>query len=188
MHGEVAYAGRGVQCKAGGTAIRRHNVCLMLASLPYADLVGAQDPLSLLASTPTRIAALVRGWDARRWAGTYAPGKWTAAQLVLHLAHDEIGWCNRLRLALTVEGYVVQPYDGAQWVAQETPTDPETALAAYLALRRLNLTLYRRIPPDQRARPLPHPELGQISIDWILQTLAGHDLHHLRQLQAIAAL
>ncbi len=160
----------------------------MLASLPYADLVGAQDPLSLLASTPTRIAALVRDWDARRWAETYAPGKWTAAQLILHLAHDEIGWCNRVRLALTVEGYVVQPYDGAQWVAQETPTDPETVLAAYLALRRLNLTLYRRIPSDQRARPLPHPELGQISIDWILQTLAGHDLHHLRHLQAIAAL
>src|SRR5438046_2532553 len=107
----------------------------MLASLPYADLVGAQDPLSLLASTPTRIAALVRGWDARRWAGTYAPGKWTAAQLILHLAHDEIGWCNRVRLALTVEGYVVQPYDGARWVAQETPTDPDTSLAAPRAAR-----------------------------------------------------
>ncbi len=25
------------------------------------------------------------------------------------------------------------------------------------------------------------------STDWILQTLAGHDLHHLRHLQAIAA-
>jgi len=133
----------------------------MLASLPYTDLVGAQDPLALLASTPTRIAALVRGWDARRWAETYAPGKWTAAQLILHLAHDEIGWCNRVRLALTVEGYVVQPYDGAQWVAQETPTDPETVLAAYLALRRLNLTLYRRIPSDQRARPLPTPNWGR---------------------------
>jgi len=157
----------------------------MLASLPYAHLVGSQDPLVLLASTPHRIAELVRGWDARRWAGTYAPGKWTAAQVVLHLAHDEIGWCNRVRLALTVDGYVVQPYDGAQWVARETATDPETALAAYLALRRLNLLLYKRIPSDWRARPFPHPELGEISIDWILQTVAGHDLHHLRQLEGI---
>ncbi len=160
----------------------------MRASLPYGDLVGSEDPLSLLAATPNRIAALVRGWDASRWARTYAPGKWTAAQLVLHLAHDEVGWCNRVRLALTVDGYVVQAYDGAQWVARESPTDPETALAAYLALRRLNLMLYGRIPQDQRARPFPHPELGEISIDWILRTLAGHDLHHLRQLQAIAAL
>jgi hypothetical protein len=148
--------------------------------------VGSRDPLSLLASTPKRIAELVAGWDARRWSETYAPGKWTAAQLVLHLAHDEIGFCNRIRLALSVDGYVVQPYDGAAWVALETPTDPETALSAYLALRRLNLMLYRRIPADRRARPIPHPELGEISIDWILQTLAGHDLHHLRHLQAIA--
>src|SRR5436190_24373653 len=125
----------------------------MLASLPYADLVGAQDPLSLLASTPTRIAALVRGWDARRWAGTYAPGKWTAAQLVLHLAHDEIGWSNRIRLALTMPDYVVQPYDGARWVDLESPTAWDTALAAYVSLRRVNLIWYRRVPPADRARP-----------------------------------
>jgi len=76
----------------------------MLAPLPYADLVGSEDPLSLLASTPDRIAEQVRGWDAGRWSATYAPGQWTAAQLILHLAHDEIGWCHRVRLALTVDG------------------------------------------------------------------------------------
>jgi len=160
----------------------------MLASLPYADLVASRDPLTLLASTPTRIAELVRDWNPSRWSETYAPDKWTAAQVMLHLAHDEIGWCNRVRLSLTIDGYVVQPYDGAQWVAVETPTEPETALAAYLALRRLNLTLYKRIPADRRARPFAHPEVGEISIEWILQTLAGHDLHHLRHLQVIAAI
>lgn len=159
----------------------------MLAALPYADLVGSQDPLALLASTPARIAELVRSWDARRWSETYAPGKWTGAQLVLHLAHDEIGWCNRIRLALTVDRYVVQAYDADRWVARETPADPETALAAYLTLRRLNLLLYERIPTDERSRPFPHPDVGRISIDWILQTLAGHDLHHLRHLEMIAA-
>jgi len=159
----------------------------MIAPPPYAELVGTDDPLSLLASTPDRIAALVSGWDAERWSRTYAPGKWTAAQLVLHLAQDELGWSNRIRLALSVDGYVVQPYDGAAWVALESPTDPETALAAFQSLRRLNLTLYRRIPPELRGRPLPHPELGEISIDWIVQTLAGHDLHHLRHLETIAA-
>ena len=157
------------------------------APLPYADLVGAQDPLSLLASTPQRIADLVRAWDARRWAASYAPGKWTGAQLLLHLAQDEIGWCNRIRLALSVEGYVVQPYDGDRWVALESPGDPQASLAVFLALRRLNVMLYGRIPADQLTRAIPHPEAGTISIDWILRTLAGHDLHHLRHLEAIAA-
>ena len=160
----------------------------MLATLPYSHLVGSDDPLLLLATTPDRIAKLIRTWDVARWSMSYAPGKWSAAQIMLHLAHDEIGWCNRVRLALTVDGYVVQPYDGADWVALEIPTDPEAALDAYLALRRLNLILYRRIPADRRARPFPHQEFGELSIDWIFQTLAGHDLHHLGHLQAIASL
>ena len=120
----------------------------MLAPLLYADFVGSQDPLLLLALTPHRITALVRGWDAVRWSKAYTLGKWTASQIVLHLAHDEIGWGNRVRLALTVDGYVVQPYDGARWIALESPTDAEAALASYAALRHLNLLLYRRIPPE----------------------------------------
>ena len=159
----------------------------MVAPLPYADLVGAEDPLVMLASTPERVATLVRGWDEERWSMTYAPGKWSGAQIVLHLAQDEIGWCNRIRLALSVDGYVVQPYDGARWVDLESPTEGVTALECYLALRRFNLILYRRIPAEVKARPFPHAEYGELSIDWILQTLAGHDLHHLRHLQAIAA-
>jgi hypothetical protein len=160
----------------------------MVSPLPYSELVGAEDPLSLMASTPNRIAELVRDWDAARWSRTYAPGKWTATELVLHLAQDEIGFGNRVRFALTQDGYVIQAYEGADWVAQEAPTDPKVALAAFLALRRLNLILYRSIPAERRSRSIAHPEFGEISIDWILHTLAGHDLHHLRHLQAIAAL
>jgi hypothetical protein len=141
-----------------------------------------------MASTPNRIAGLVRDWDTARWSATYAPGKWTAAEIVLHLAQDEIGFGNRVRFALTQDNYVIQPYEGGDWVAVEFPTDPRVALAAFLALRRLNLILYKGIPAERRARPIAHPEFGEISIDWVLHTLAGHDLHHLQHLQAIAAM
>jgi hypothetical protein len=57
-------------------------------------------------------------------------GKWTAAQLVLHLAHDEIGWGNRVRLALTQNGYLAQPYDGAARVGIEGASPPGLALRA----------------------------------------------------------
>lgn len=155
--------------------------------IPYADHVGDADPLALLASTPARIAAQVSSFDEARWSRSYAPGKWTAAQLVLHLAQDEIGFGSRVRLALTVPGYVVEPYEGADWVALETAADPRVALEAFLALRALNLLLYRRLTAEERARPVAHPELGAISIEWVVRTLAGHDLHHLRHLEAIAA-
>jgi len=156
------------------------------AAVPYSDLVGARDPLAILGETPARIEELVQGWDSRRWAISYAPGKWSAAQLVLHLTHDEIGWGNRVRLALSVEGYVAQPYDGAAWVALETPSSPAVALEAFSALRRLDVMLYRRLTREQRERPFRHPEFGEISIEWIIRVLAGHDLHHLQHLKAIA--
>ena len=156
----------------------------MLPANPYKDYIGKQDALELLSSTPNRIADLVRSWNPARWRESYAPGKWTGAQVMLHLVHDEIGWCNRIRLSMSVPNYMVQPYDGALWVDFE-PADPESALAVFLSLRRLNLMLYKNIPQDVRSRRFPHPELGEISIDWILNMLAGHDLLHLRHLESI---
>ncbi len=158
----------------------------MKPSVPYSDRLGARDPLAVLAETPARIEEMVRGWDGPRWSLGYAPGKWNAAQLVLHLAHDEIGWGNRVRLAVTEDGYVAQPYDGGAWVALETPLPPDVALGAFSALRRLNVALYRRLTPGQKARVIRHPEFGEISVDWVIRVLAGHDLHHLEHLQAIA--
>jgi DinB family protein len=155
--------------------------------VPYSDLLGARDPLAILAKTPERIEEMVRGWDGQRWGLSYAPGKWNAAQLMLHLAHDEIGWGNRVRLALTQDRYVAQPYDGGGWVEMESPSPPDVALGAFAALRRLNVALYRHLAPEQRARAIRHPEFGEISVQWIIRILAGHDLHHLPQLSAIAA-
>ena len=156
-------------------------------SVPYSDLLGAREPLAVLAETPGTIEAMVRGWDAPRWATAYGPGKWNAAQLVLHLAHDEIGWGHRVRLAVTEDEYAARPYDGEAWVALETPCPPDVALAAFLALRRLNLALYRRLTREQNERLIRHPEFGEISVRWVVRLLAGHDLHHLDHLKAIAA-
>jgi uncharacterized damage-inducible protein DinB len=151
----------------------------------YEDLVGSEDPLELLATTPDRIARLVRPWRPARWKASYAPGKWSGAQILLHLAQDEVGWSMRVRLALNDPRYVVEPYDAAAWVERETPVDGLAALEAYLALRKLNMQLYRGAGEEERLRAFRHPEFGEMSVDWILRTLAGHDLHHLKQLEAV---
>jgi hypothetical protein len=154
--------------------------------VPYSELVGNADPLSLLSSTPKQIAGLVEHWQPTQWLLSYCRGKWSAAQIILHLAHDEIAWSDRVRLTLSLPSYVVVPYDGAEWVSLETPTDSDLALNAFLALRRLNLILYQRIDSQRLAKLLYHPVLGEISIAWIIRRVAGHDLHHLKQLQIIA--
>jgi hypothetical protein len=38
----------------------------------------------------------------------------------------------------------------------------------------------------ERQRPFTHPEYGQLTPDWVAAQLAGHDIHHLKQLQQIS--
>ena len=49
----------------------------------------------------------------------------------------------------------------------------------------MNLALFESLPPSDRAVSLPHPEYGALTIDWIVHRMAGHQIHHLKQLATI---
>ncbi len=152
---------------------------------PYADDLGSRNPLDALADTPLQIRALVETWPADRWERTYAPGKWSARRVVVHLAQTELALTTRVRFAASQDGYVAQPFNQDAWLALDDHADGPTALEAYLALRRLNVAMFTGMTPDQRQRTFTHPEYGQLTCDWVAAQLAGHDIHHLKQLQAI---
>jgi hypothetical protein len=61
----------------------------------------------------------------------------------------------------------------------------DAALGAYLAIRRMNLALCRTLTPEQRARLVTHPEYGRIDVEWMMTTSAGHERHHLPQLEQV---
>jgi hypothetical protein len=152
----------------------------------YSKYIGGQDPVRFLEETSVQIDRLVRSWPRQRDEQSYAPGKWTARQLLVHLANIEMVFSIRLRFALTSDGYVVQSFEQDDWMRVEPPMPALTALDAYLGMRRMNLQLCRALTPDQRKRTLTHPEFGVIDIDWLLAWCAGHERHHLPQLEAIA--
>jgi hypothetical protein len=159
-----------------------------MAENPYAKYVEGVDVLGSLEETPRRLQALVATWPRHGFERSYAPGKWTARQILAHLAQAEMVFSNRLRFGLTVPDYVVQPFDQDEWMAVDEGVDAENALAAYLALRRLNVGVCRRLTPEQRTRPCTHPERGTIDVDWIMGMFAGHERHHLAQLEIIAGM
>lgn len=78
---------------------------------PYGSHLGDRDPLQALAETPERIRQLVGGWNADRLERSYAPGKWSARRLLVHLAQAELALGTRVRFALGQEGYAAQPFD-----------------------------------------------------------------------------
>ena len=152
---------------------------------PYADALGSRNPLEALADTPLRIEALVLGWPADRWERSYAPGKWSARQVIVHLAQIELALTTRVRFAASQDGYVAQPLDQDAWMPLDDHADGPTALNAYMALRRLNVAMFKGMTPDQRQRTFTHPEYGQLTPEWVAAQLAGHDIHHLKQLEMV---
>ena len=152
---------------------------------PYADALGSRDPLEALEKTPDEIRRLVESWPVDRFERSYAPGKWSARQLLVHLAQTELALPNRVRYALSQTGYVAQPFSQDDWLPLDDGLDARTALNAYLSQRKMNLAMFRRLTPDQRERGFTHPEYGTLSVWWVVNQMAGHDIHHLAHFKMI---
>jgi hypothetical protein len=152
---------------------------------PYAEDLGDRDPYQALGETPHRIQALVDGWTDEQFERSYAPGKWSARKILVHLAQTELALPTRARFALAQSGYQAQAFNQDDWMAVDEATDARTALNAYLALRAFNLAMWRRLSPEQRRRSFHHPEYGDLEVNWIAAQMAGHDIHHLKQFEQI---
>ena len=153
---------------------------------PYEADLGDRDPIAAMSDTPGRIRAVVSNMSTADLERSYAPGKWTARQLLVHLAQTELALPVRIRMAASQEGYVAQPFEQDRWLEAESGLDGATALAAYLAVRQMNLQFFAGLPAAVRAGAFRHPEYGDITIDWVMRQIAGHELHHLQHFEAIA--
>jgi hypothetical protein len=153
---------------------------------PYADDLGARAPLEALSDTPGRIRQLVEGWATDRFERSYAPGKWSARKILVHLAQTELALTTRARFALTQPSYAAQAFSQDDWLTLDEHAEARTALDAYTTLRRLNLSMWRSLTPSQVDRTFSHPEYGELTVGWIMAQMAGHDIHHLKQLERIA--
>jgi hypothetical protein len=154
---------------------------------PYAADLGDREPLDALEFVPRDIQELLARGGPAVYARSLGPGKWTIAQLMLHLVHTELAFGTRFRLALTTPSYVVQTFDQDAWMAREPEMDGADALGLWLVLRQANLALFRSFSAEERMLRFQHPELGDLTIWGYVETLAGHDLHHLKQLQGLLA-
>jgi hypothetical protein len=158
----------------------------MPPTTPYSRQLGDREPIASMRDTSQRIRAIAAGWSPEQFERTYAPGKWTARQILTHLAETEMALGCRVRMALGTPGYVAQPFDQDTWIAKEAHTSGPDAVAAYFALRQMNLSLFSSLSSADRQTPFTHPEYGALTVDWVIHQMAGHDLNHLPQLEQIA--
>jgi len=153
---------------------------------PYAPFLGDQDPRAVLSATPSRLKNLAQRIGAGRITEPPAPGKWSPRDILCHLADCEIAFAFRLRQTLAEDRHVIQPFDQEKWSAGYSGVDANEALATFSLLRRWNLLLIESALPGQANKPVIHPERGAMTFSTIVETMAGHDLNHLGQLERLA--
>ena len=153
---------------------------------PYASFLGSNNALETIGKTPQRIAALMAAIGEKRVGEAPAPGKWSPREIVAHLADCELVFAFRLRQTLAEDTPTIQPFDQDKWAATYSAYGAAAATEAFSVLRHWNLALIRSLPPNAFQRKMTHPERGEMTFQTVVETMGGHDINHLGQLERIA--
>ena len=156
----------------------------MTPQTPYSADLGTRDPIEAIRETLGRFGEF-SSWSDADFERAYAPGKWSAREVLVHLAQMELAFGTRARLALTTPDYAAQSFDQDRWMAREPMLGGRDALAALIGAGTMNAALFASLSAADRQTTFTHPEYGAISIDWLIHQAAGHQIHHLRQLESI---
>ena len=154
---------------------------------PYEKFLGDADPVPVLFTTAGRLQMLVAPLSDEQIQASPAPGKWSIREIVAHLADCELVFAFRLRQTLALDHPVIQPFDQEAWAERYAAYDFASALGTFNATRNWNLKLLTTVSEAEQRRPTTHPERGTMTFWTIVETMAGHDINHLEQIELISA-
>src|ERR1700733_2182098 len=148
------------------------------------NLLAGRDPIEVLGETASTLADIVAGNPAGTLGGRAIQGKWTANEIIGHLADCEWVYGYRLRLILCENQPVILGFRQDAWVTslRHNERDPSEMVEIFRTLRVLNLSVWRAMSPEELQRSGQHNERGAESLAAMVRLLAGHDLSHLHQI------
>lgn len=117
-----------------------------------------------------------------------APGKWTAREIVHHLADSEMTSAIRLRLLIAEDRPRIAGYDQDEFARRLHYDRPIAAsLDALRAARQTTADILDRLRPDDWAREGTHSEMGSYGVERWLEVYAVHAHNHAAQIRAARA-
>lgn len=115
------------------------------------------------------------------------PGKWSAAEIVHHLADSETTAAIRLRKLLTEDRAVIQGYDQELFATRlrynERPIAP--ALDAFRAARETTLQILQSMGEEDWTRAGRHTESGPYTSETWLRIYSAHAHDHAAQIRRL---
>jgi hypothetical protein len=136
-----------------------------------------------------RVARALEGFPPERLNARPFAGKWTAAEIVHHLADSEMQSAIRLRKLLAEAHPVIQGYDQEVWAAklhyQVRPIEP--SLAAFKAARESTAQLFEHMSDADWRHLGWHSEAGSYHSETWLEIYAAHAHGHAEQIERLKA-
>ena len=137
---------------------------------------------------PQIIHAAVDGLNDQQLDTPYRDGGWTVRQVVHHVADSHANAYLRFRWLVTEDHPTIKTYDQDVWAAL-----PDSRLPVESSLRMLD-GLHERwagfldsLPVDTWSRTGMHPELGEVTMDDLLELYSWHGAHHAGQITDLRA-
>jgi hypothetical protein len=113
-----------------------------------------------------------------------APGKWTAREIVHHLADSEMTSAIRLRRLIAEDNPVIVGYDQEEFARRLKYDRPiASSLAAFKAARETTGDILDRLTEAEWTRTGTHTESGAFSVYKWLDYYAGHAHGHAEQIR-----
>ena len=112
-----------------------------------------------------------------------APGKWTAREIVHHLADSEMTSAVRIRMLLATDKAAIVGYDQDEFARKLHYNRPiEAALGAFKAARETTAELLDRFTEADWQREGTHTEHGRYGMDTWLGIYGAHAHDHAAQI------
>jgi len=151
--------------------------------------VEGRDAIKVQRATEPKLRKLTQGLTSKELKWNPAPGKWSIAEIVAHLADTELVGGYRIRAILGAPGSQIIGFDQDHWVTalHYEKRNLRISFEQYRALREANLALLKTLTPEQWKHHGMHNERGAETVETIARMFAGHDLNHFRQIERIVA-
>lgn len=136
-----------------------------------------------------QVVLALEGFPATQLTARPFAGKWTAAEIVHHLADSEMNSALRLRKLLAEPHPVIQGYDQEVWATQlhyqSRPIAP--SLAAFRYARESTAQLFEHMSEADWRKLGWHSEAGSYHTERWLELYAAHAHRHAEQIARLKA-
>jgi hypothetical protein len=137
------------------------------------------EAIETIAALPLKMRAAVSGLSESQLDTRYRPGGWTVRQVVHHVPDSHVNAYIRLKLAITESNPTIKPYDQDSWAQLPDQRMPiEVSLSMLDAVHARWTTVLRALAAGEFSRPMFHPEIGSITVDYLVQLYSWHSRHH----------